>query len=67
MPQLPDPEGHYSARNKEFALFPASLRGRPLDIQEGGLGRSGDEKLFISRQSDAKIFFSHSRDAKIFV
>ena len=42
------------------------VRGRPLDIQ-GGLGRSGDEKLFISRQSDAKIFFSHSRDAKIFL
>ena len=43
------------------------LRGRPLDIQGVGLGRSGDEKLFISRQSDAKIFFSHSRDAKIFL
>ena len=32
-----------------------SIRGRPLDIQ--GLGRSGDEKLFISRQSDVKFFF----------
>ena len=43
------------------------IRGQPLDIQGKGLGRSGDEKLFISRQCDAKIFFSHSRDAKIFL
>ena len=41
--------------------------GGDHQISRGGLGRSGDEKLFISRQSDAKIFFSHSRDAKIFL
>ena len=37
------------------------VRGRPLDIRGdgGGLGRSGDKKLFISCGSDAKIFFSH--------
>ena len=51
------------AHHQNFFMYD---RGGPLDIQ-GGLGRSGDEKLFISWQSDTKIFFSHSRDAKIFL
>ena len=38
---------------KEQSVF---VRGRPLDIQ-GGLGVSGEEKLFISCLSGTKIFF----------
>ena len=44
---------------KSFYSIPNSfkkhdlVRGQPLNIQGGGLGRSGDEKLFISRQKDA--------------